>query len=222
MRPQTNAKTAQTNAKRTNEQRPDPHKTGPAKTQTGPPATFLPGIFFSLATGIHVIGLTTDATYCRPGEYVERSRVFMRERYLAIAIFLIVATAVLADLSPDVYKDLQRKAPEVFYIQVSSVNVHRSFAKPSGCSFFEFEVIRNVQVEARSASGSFGNRRSSRRCHRGRVFIHQRVFRHERAAIDSTAWEGDRIYACVARRGRSTVFEPAARGATFSGSMPGV
>src|SRR6266481_3500974 len=45
------------------------------------------------------------------------------KRCIAIAILLILATAVLADLSPDVYKDLQRKAPEILSIQVSSVDV---------------------------------------------------------------------------------------------------
>src|SRR4051812_20824804 len=73
----------------------------------------------------------------------------MRERCLRIAICLILATAVLADLSPDIYKDLQRNAPEALSIEVVFVDIHRSFAKPAGCSFFDFEVIRSVKVEAR-------------------------------------------------------------------------
>src|SRR3954447_17816076 len=73
----------------------------------------------------------------------------MRERCLRVAICLILATAVLGDLSPDVYKELQRNAPEALSIQVLSVDVHRSFAKPAGCSLFDFEVVRSVKVEAR-------------------------------------------------------------------------
>src|SRR2546429_9887343 len=73
----------------------------------------------------------------------------MRKRCLAIAAFQMTAMVVLAELPPDVYKDMQWKAPEVLYIQVSSIHVHRRFAKPSGCAFFDFEVIREVKVEAR-------------------------------------------------------------------------
>src|SRR4051794_13146660 len=73
----------------------------------------------------------------------------MRERSITIAILLIAATAVLGELSPGVYEELQRKAPEVLYIQVASVDVRRSVAKPSDCSFFDFEVIRDVKVQAR-------------------------------------------------------------------------
>jgi len=73
----------------------------------------------------------------------------MRERCLRVAICLILATTVLGDVSPDVYKELQRNAPDALYIQVVSIDVHRSFAKPAGCSFFDFEVNRNVKVRAR-------------------------------------------------------------------------
>lgn len=147
----------------------------------------------------------------------------MRERCIAISIFLILAAAVMADLSPDVYKDLQGKAPEALYIQVSSVDVHRSFAKPSGCSFFDFEVIRNVKVDARVV-----------RVIRSETGVHPGdVIEIEYSSISRCSdWNGPRsipllrksdlAYAFLARRGRTASFEPAARGATFSFSMPGV
>jgi hypothetical protein len=145
----------------------------------------------------------------------------MRERCVAIAIFLILATAILADLSPDVYKDLQRKAPEALSIQVLSVDVHRRFAKPAGCSFFDFEVIRNVEVEARVLLVV----RSETGVHPGDVI------EIEYPSISRCSdWNGprsiqmlrtgDRVYAFLARRGRTISFDPAARGASFSASMP--
>jgi hypothetical protein len=147
----------------------------------------------------------------------------MRERRIAIAILLILATAVLADLSPDVYRGLQRKAPEVFYIQVSSVDVHRRFAKPSGCSFFDFEVIREVKVEARVV-----------RVVHSETDVHPGdVIEIEYSSISRCSeWngprsiqlvrKGDQVYAFLSRRGRTASFEPAARGATFSDSISGV
>lgn len=145
----------------------------------------------------------------------------MRKRYLAIAILPMIATAVLAELSPDVYKDLQRKAPEALYIQVSSVNVHRRFAKPSGCAFFDFEVIREVRVAARVLQVA----RSESRVRAGDVI------EIEYSSISRcSGWSGprsiqmlrsgDRVYAFLARRGRTASFEPAARGATFAVTVP--
>jgi hypothetical protein len=133
----------------------------------------------------------------------------------------MIATAVLAELSPDVYRDLQRKAPEVLYIQVSSVDVHRRFAKPSGCPFFDFEVIREVKVDARVlrvARSATGVRAGD-------------VIEIEYSSISRcSGWSGprsiqvlrngDRVYAFLARRHRMTRFEAAARGATFSDAMP--
>jgi hypothetical protein len=146
----------------------------------------------------------------------------LRERHIAITIFLILATAVRADLSPDVYSDLQRKAPEVLYIQVSSVDIHRSFAKPSSCSFFDFVVIREVKVAARVlrlARSATGVRAGD-------------LIKIEYSSVSRCSGmngprsiqmlrNGDRVYAFLARRGRTPFFEPAARGATFSGSLPG-
>jgi len=146
----------------------------------------------------------------------------MRKRSITIAILPILAAVVLADMSPDVYKDLQRKAPEILEIRVLSVDVHRRFSKPSGCSFFDFEVIRNVKLEAsvvrvvRSASG----------IHAGDIV------EIEYSSINRCSdWngprsipmlrKGDQTYAFLARRGRTTLFDPAARGATFSVTTPG-
>jgi hypothetical protein len=144
----------------------------------------------------------------------------MRARCLRIAICLILATPGLADLSPDVYKELQRNAPDALYIQVVSVDTHRSFAKQPGCSLFDFEIIRNIKVQARvvrvvrSASG-----------------VHpDYVIDIEYSSISRCSdWngprsvqllrKGDLVYAFLARRGRTAFFDPAARGATFSATL---
>ena len=145
----------------------------------------------------------------------------MRKRFIGIAVSLMIATAVVAELSPEVYKDLQRKAPEVLYIQVSSVDIHRRFAKPAGCPFFDFEVIREVKVHARVlrvVRSETGVRAGD-------------VIGIEYSSISRcSGWSGprsiemlrngDRVFAFVARRGRTALFEPAARGATFSAAMP--
>ena len=73
---------------------------------------------------------------------------------------LVVVAVLFADLSPDVYKDLQQKAPEALAIRVVAVHVHRSFSKPSYCAWHDFEVGRRVNAEAvvervfRSQSGA--------------------------------------------------------------------
>jgi hypothetical protein len=145
----------------------------------------------------------------------------VRKRSIAIAI-LMIATAVLAELPPDVYKDLQEKAPEILYIQVSGVDVHRSFAKPPGCSFFDFEVIRDVKVHALVV-----------RVVRSQTGVHQGdTVDIEYSSINRCSdWngprsiemlqKGHRVYAFLARHGRTSFFEPAARGATFSNALPG-
>jgi hypothetical protein len=145
----------------------------------------------------------------------------MRERCLAITALLTIATAALAELPPDVYKSMQRKAPEVLYIQVSSVHVHRKFAKPSGCPFFDFEVIREVKVDARVL-----------RVVHSETGVHTGdLIKIEYSSVSRcSGWDGprsiqmlqsgDRVYAFLTRRGRTTFFEPAARGATFSTAFP--
>ena len=143
--------------------------------------------------------------------------VNVRERCLVIAVLLMIATIVRAELPPDVYKDLQSKAPEVLVIQVLSVHVHRRYAKPAGCGFFVFEVIREVRVEARVlrvVRSETGTRAGD-------------VVEVEYSSINRcSGWdgprsiqmlvEGDRVNAFLARRGRTVTFEPAARGATFT------
>ncbi len=148
-------------------------------------------------------------------------RVAPSKRWLTIAIILTMATAILAELPPDVYKDMQRKAPEVLCIQVSSVRVHRTFAKPSGCAFFDFEVIREVKADARVLRVV----RSGSRVRAGDII------EIEYSSISRcSGWDGprsiqmlqdgDRVYAFLARRGRTASFEPAARGASFSAAFP--
>jgi hypothetical protein len=139
-----------------------------------------------------------------------------------VIVILMIATAVLAELPPDVYKDLQEKAPEILYIHVSAVDVHRSFAKPSGCSFFDFEIIRDVKVQARVV-----------RVIRSQTGVHQGdTVDIEYSSINRCSdWngprsiemlqKGHRVYAFLARHGRTSFFEPAARGATFSNALPG-
>jgi len=146
----------------------------------------------------------------------------MIRRCITVAILLIVAAAVLADLSPDVYKNLHKKSPEILEIRVLSVDMHRHFAKPSSCSFFDFEVIRRAKVEARVVRVV----RSASGVHAGDVIeIEYSSIRR------CSGWNGprsipllrsgDQRYAFLARRGRSNVFDPVARGATFSVGMPG-
>jgi len=127
---------------------------------------------------------------------------------------LLVVAALFADLSPDVYKDLQQKAPEALAIRVVAVHVHRSFSKPSRCAWHDFEVARDVRAEAvvervwRSRSGV---RRgdvikieytSIRRCS---------DFNGPRSMM--LLDEDEHVTAYLAKSGG--VFVPAARGATF-------
>ena len=127
---------------------------------------------------------------------------------------LFVVAVLFADLSPDVYKDLQQKAPEALAIRVVAVHVHRSFSKPSSCAWHDFEVARRVNAEAvvqrvfRSQSG----------VHVGDVIkIEYLTIRHcseyngprSAALLD----DDDRVTAYLKRSGK--VFFPAARGASF-------
>jgi len=143
----------------------------------------------------------------------------MIRRFLTIAI-LLIATTVVAELSPDVYRDLQRKSPEVLYIQVRSINVHRRLAKPSGCDLFDFEVIREVRVEARvlRVVRSQSHVRAGDVIEIGYSSINRCSGWSGPRSI-SLLRNGDRVYAFLARRGRTASFEPAARGATFSAAL---
>ena len=135
------------------------------------------------------------------------------------AVLLLAAAVARAELPPSVYEELQQKAPEALFIEVTSVDVDRSFAKPSGCSWFDFEVIRNVTLEARVI-----------RVIRSEAGVRPgEVIRVEYASINRCSGyngprsidllrRGDRVRAFLARGDRAGVFVPAARGATFSGS----
>jgi hypothetical protein len=130
-------------------------------------------------------------------------------------IALLAWIAIFAELPPSVYEDLQRAAPEALSIQVMDVEVHRSIAKPSACSFLDFEVRRKAIVRARV----IGVIRSKSGVRPGDVI-----------AIDYTSVkpchgvngprpiellkEGDRVSAFLTKSG--SVFVPAARGGTFS------
>jgi hypothetical protein len=143
----------------------------------------------------------------------------LSKRFLAIVI-LLIASGAFAELSPEVYKDLQRKSPEVLYTQVSAVDIHRRFAKPSSCEFFDFEVIRKVRVEARVLRVV----RSESHVRAGDVIeigysSTNRCSGWSGPRSISMLRNGDRVYAFLARRGRTASFEPAARGATFSAAL---
>jgi hypothetical protein len=145
----------------------------------------------------------------------------MIRRCLVIAI-LLIATAVMAELSPEVYRDLQRKSPEVLYIQVSAVDVHRRFAKPSGCEFFDFEVIREVRVQARvlRVIRSESHVRAGDVIEIGYSSINRCSGWSGPRSVPMLR-NGDHVYAFLVRRGHAASFEPAARGATFS-AAPGI
>jgi hypothetical protein len=69
-----------------------------------------------------------------------------------ILIALLIATAAFAEVAPEVYEEMQRKAPEVLQLEVVDVDVDRELRKPYGCRFFEFEVSRHVTVKAKVLS----------------------------------------------------------------------
>ena len=144
----------------------------------------------------------------------------MPKRCIVIGAFLLIATTVWAELSPDVYKDMQRKSPEVLHIQVSSVDVHRRFAKPSGCGIFDFEVIREIRVEARvlRVVRSQSHVRAGDVIEIGYSSINRCSGWSGPRSIQILG-NGDRVYAFLARRGRTSSFEHAARGASFSAAL---
>ncbi|HEX6095288.1 MAG TPA: hypothetical protein VF432_03105 [Thermoanaerobaculia bacterium] len=136
-------------------------------------------------------------------------------RAFLVALFVFAAPLALGELAPEVYKAMQQAAPEVLYLEVTEVDIDRDFHKPSGCGFFEFEVLRNVTAKAkvlrvvRSRSGVRPGAvitvpyQSLRQCS---GFSGARPI--------PLLEEGMKTYAYLtaARRG----FEPAARGASFS------
>jgi hypothetical protein len=67
-------------------------------------------------------------------------------------IALLAWVAIFAELPPAVYEELQHAAPEALSIQVMDVEVHRSIAKPSACSFFDFEVQRRQEFRRGSSA----------------------------------------------------------------------
>jgi len=140
----------------------------------------------------------------------------MQRARVAVIVLQIAAIALFADISPEEYRKMQRAAPEVVYIEVSSVAIHRHLGKESGCAFYDFELRRDAVVDAkvlqviRSSSGL-----------RAGASI-----KIEYSSIKRCwGWNGPRsiellepkarVYAYLVRQGTGT-FVPAARGASFS------
>jgi hypothetical protein len=70
-------------------------------------------------------------------------------RLVFVALLLAASAALLGELAPEVYQEMQRNAPELLQLEVTSVDVDRELRKPRGCPFFEFEVERHVTVDAK-------------------------------------------------------------------------
>lgn len=133
------------------------------------------------------------------------------------AALLLMASAAWAELPPYVYEDLQQKAPEALLIEVTSVDVGRRFAKPDGCSWYEFEVIRNVSVEARvvRVTRSAAGLRPGDAIRVEYASINRCSGYNGPRSIDMVR-RGDHIRAFLAKGDRAGLFVPAARGATFT------
>jgi hypothetical protein len=134
----------------------------------------------------------------------------------ATAALLLIAAVASAELPPEVYEELQRKAPEVLFIEVTSVDVDRQIKKPSGCSWLEFEVVRNVELEARVIRVV----RSAAGVRPGTVIrveypSNNRCEGYNGPRSIELLRKGERVNAFLVRGDRG-VFVPAARGATFS------
>jgi hypothetical protein len=134
---------------------------------------------------------------------------------MAMRIALIAWIAIFAELPPSVYEDLQRAAPEALSIQVMDVEIHRSIAKPSACSFFDFEIRRAARARARV----FGVIRSQSGVRPGDVITIDYTSVKPCYGVNGPRpiellKEGDRVNAFLIKSGN--VFVPAARGATFS------
>lgn len=137
----------------------------------------------------------------------------------ALAVLLFVASTAMGELAPEVYRALQRDAPELLQIEVTDVEIDREFRKPRGCGFFDFEVVRDVTAKAKVVK-----------------VIRSRAGVRPGATIDiryaslspCEGWvgprpipvldEGTRVYAYLVHTGRR--FAPAARGASFVAEPP--
>ena len=132
-----------------------------------------------------------------------------------MAALIAVSPVALGELAPEVYQAMQQAAPEVLQLEILSVEIDRDFHKPDGCGFFEFEITRNVVVEAKVLSvvrSRIGIRpgavlripyTSVKRCE---------GFSGPRSLLLLS--EKDRVYAYLAKTERGLA--PAARGASFT------
>ena len=135
-----------------------------------------------------------------------------------LAILIAIAPFAFAELAPEVYRAMQQQAPELLYVEVTDVDIDRDFRKPSGCGFFEFEITRNVVLQAkvlrvmRSASnvkpGTMISVRyaSLKQCE---GWVGARPI----PLLD----EDQKVYAYLSRAERG--FVPAARGASFASDL---
>lgn len=128
-----------------------------------------------------------------------------------LVLLLLVSLAATAELAPEVYEKMQREAPELFSIQVTDVEVDRSFRM---CSLFDWEVTRRVDLKAKVVSVT----RTRSGVKPGAVIEVKYM-----SLSPCEGWngarpipllsEGDRVPAYLAKSGAH--FEPAARGASF-------
>lgn len=131
-----------------------------------------------------------------------------------LAVVLLAALPAVAELAPEVYAALQQKAPEVLSLQVVEVKIDRDWHKPDGCGFFEFEVERDVVVQARVLAVT----RSESGLRPGTVIqipyeSIRRCSGYSGARSIPLLEEEEKVVAYLAKNGR--YYAPAARGASF-------
>jgi hypothetical protein len=132
------------------------------------------------------------------------------------AIVILAALAIFAEISPEEYRKMQQASPDVVYIQVSSVDLHRHIAKGSGCSWWDFEMRRDATVEARVLDVV----RTASGLRRGATITIKytsikRCYGWNGARSNELLQPNERVYAFL-QRDAGGVYVPAARGASFS------
>lgn len=128
---------------------------------------------------------------------------------------LIAALTLFAEISPEEYAKMQRAAPEIVLVQIADVTIHRSLAKPAGCSWFDFEVHRNVRLQARVMRVVH----TSTNLHPGSTITIDYLSVNRCSGFQGprsieVLHAGQQVYAYLTKA--NDVYEPAARGASFS------